>query len=187
MTIVNAILWRRLDLPGHEAARLDRQAPNWRLSGTAVFVQDVQPCRLDYVVVCDPRWQTLSVSVAGWLGQEAIALELLADGERRWWLNGNERPEVAGCLDIDLSFSPSTNLLPIRRLGLAVGESAEVTAAWLRFPELTLEPFRQIYRRMAAETYRFASADGEFVRDLTVNAAGLVTEYPGLWQMEAVT
>ena len=92
---------------------------------------------------------------------------------------------MMGCLDLDLNFSPSTNLLPIRRLALALGQSAEVKAAWLRFPSFTLEPFEQIYRRIADSTYRYESAGGRFVRDLPVNTAGFVTSYPDFWILEA--
>jgi hypothetical protein len=91
---------------------------------------------------------------------------------------------VAGCIDIDLGFSPSTNLLPIRQLSLAVGEEAEVRAAWLPFPSLMFELFSQVYRREGARTYRYESGGGTFVRMLEVNAAGFVTSYPGLWQAE---
>jgi uncharacterized protein len=91
---------------------------------------------------------------------------------------------VEGCIDIDLGFSPSTNLLPIRRLELAVGEEAAVTAAWLPFPSLVFERLPQVYRREGEGTYRYASSGGVFVRRLEVNPAGFVTSYPGLWQAE---
>lgn len=94
---------------------------------------------------------------------------------------------MAGCVDLDLNFSPSTNLLPIRRLELAVGQRTEVKAAWLRFPSFTLEPLDQLYRRIDAAVYRYESAGGKFVRDLQVDAAGFVTHYPGFWQIEEGT
>jgi hypothetical protein len=85
-------------------------------------------------------------------------------------------------VDLDLNFSPSTNLLPIRRLRLDVGQEAAVRAAWLRFPGFTLEPLEQRYRRTADDAYRYESAGGAFVRDLTVNDEGFVVRYPGLWE-----
>ena len=94
------------------------------------------------------------------------------------------QPAVQGCVDLDLNFSPSTNLLPIRRLSLEVGQEAEVRAAWLRFPSFKLEPHSQVYRRLDEFTYRYSSRGGEFVADLTVNECGLVTTYPGLWEAE---
>ncbi|HET8575877.1 MAG TPA: putative glycolipid-binding domain-containing protein, partial [Methylomirabilota bacterium] len=81
----------------------------------------------------------------------------------------------------------STNLLPIRRLGLAVGEEAEVKAAWLRFPGFALEPLGQVYRRISDQTYRYESAGGAFTTELPVNATGFVIAYPGFWTAEAVT
>lgn len=179
-----SILWRRLDRPGHEAARLVLRQSRWQLLGTAVFVHEQQACRLDYAVVCDPDWNTLSGRVAGWVGNETIDVEITVDSARRWRLNGVERPAVAGCIDLDLNFSPSTNLLPIRRLGLAIGREAEVEAAWLRFPSFTLERLPQRYRRTSEATYRYESAGGSFVTELQVDASGLVTRYPDFCEAE---
>jgi uncharacterized protein len=179
-----SILWRRLDQPGHESARLFFHHSSWHLTGTAVFVHDQQPCRLDYMVVCNAAWQTLSAKVAGWVGGQSIEIELVVDAARRWRLNGTECPDVAGCFDLDLNFSPSTNLLPIRRLGLAVGQAAAVRAAWLRFPSFSLEALEQLYRRIDVATYRYESAGGKFVTELQVDATGFVIHYPSFWQLE---
>jgi len=65
-----------------------------------------------------------------------------------------------------------------------VGARLSVRAAWLRFPELTLEPLDQIYERVSESQYRYESGGGSFVAMLEMNAAGLVTHYPGLWQVE---
>lgn len=180
------MLWHRLDRPGHEAARLFFQNSRWHLTGTAVFAHDRQPCRLDYLVVCDSKWQTLSGKVMGWIGSETIDIEVLVDAARRWRLNGVEHPEVAGCTDLDLNFSPSTNLLPVRRLNLFVGQEGRVRAAWLRFPSLALEPLEQLYRRIDDTTYGYESAGGKFVTELQVNATGFVTHYPNFWQVGEV-
>jgi hypothetical protein len=180
------IVWRRLELdhPGHEFCRLSLQNSTWHLSGTAVFAHDQQPCRLDYVLICSLKWETEFGAISGWIGTKAVSIDISVDPSRRWRLNGQEYPEVAGCIDLDLAFSPSTNMLPIRRLGLAIGQEAEVRAAWLRFPSFTLEPLEQIYRRLDASTYRYQIAGGSFVAELQVNASGFVTLYPNLWQVE---
>jgi len=180
------LLWRRLDLPGHEIVRLDAVDNGWRLSGTAVFADPRGPCKLDYLVLCDGAWQTNSAQVRGLAAGQDIDLSVSVDAERRWRLNGSECPAVEGCIDIDLGFSPSTNLLPIRRLKLAEGEESEVRAAWLLYPSLRFELLSQVYCRKAERTYRYESGGGAFVRTLEVNAAGLVTSYPGLWQAESV-
>lgn len=183
MSTPHLILWRWMDRPGHEAARLQQAAGGeWHLAGTSVFAYEGAPCRLDYLIVCDGRWRTVRARVDGWIGARAVVCEIAADADGRWRLNGEEVPEVAGCVDVDLNFSPSTNLLPIRRLELDVGGEGAVSAAWLRFPSLRLERLDQTYRRTGELSYRYESADGAFVRDIEVDEAGLVTRYPDFWE-----
>jgi hypothetical protein len=74
-----SILWRRLDRPGHESARLIRREAGWHLSGTAIFAHDGLPCRLYYQVVCDAEWQTLSGKVEGWVGERIVEIEISVD------------------------------------------------------------------------------------------------------------
>jgi hypothetical protein len=179
----SSILWRRIDVPGHEAARLVFRDGRWHLLGTAVFAHEGRGCRLDYRIACDERWRTVSARVSGWVGGEEVEIEI-AHADGRWTMNGAECPQVAGCTDVDLNFSPSTNLLPIRRLGLAVGEEGPAAAAWLRFPGLRLERLDQTYRRLGERAYRYESADGAFRRDIEVDDAGLVTRYPDFWEAE---
>jgi hypothetical protein len=187
MTLNQSILWRRLDSPGHEFAQLFFEDAVWSLTGTAIFAfghPQRRTARLDYLVVCDANWQTRSARVSGWVGDETVSIEISVDDARRWRLNGMEVREVEGCVDIDLNFSPSTNMLPIRRLRLNVGDEVSATAAWLSFPDFKLEPLDQSYRRVSNSGYRYESGGG-FVAQLSVNEAGFVTGYPNLWVVEA--
>jgi hypothetical protein len=183
--MASSILWRRIDLPGHEFATLAGGNDRWELAGTALFTHECQPCRLGYRIVCDAGWRTTSAHVRGTAGARRVELEIDVDATQRWRLNGVACPAVDGCIDIDLGFSPSTNLLPIRRLSLAVGQAADVRAAWLPFPTLEFAVLEQLYRREGEASYRYESAGGGFVRTLAVDAAGFVTDYPGLWTAES--
>jgi uncharacterized protein len=182
--MTHSILWRGIYLRGHEACRLYQVGSEWCLEGTAVFAGNDRPCRLSYLVACDSDWNTLRAAVSGWVGNDNVNIQLSVDTMRHWQLNGINKPAVNGCVDLDLNFSPSTNLLPIRRLKLEVGQQAEVNAAWLRFPSFELEPLSQVYTRIDTSTYRYSSRGGEFVRDLTIDQVGFVTNYPELWQIE---
>lgn len=173
------ILWRRLDRPGHEAARLVGQS----LIGAAVFAHEGSAVSLTYAVKCNPSWETEMARVSGWIGDSIVDLTVTVDASRRWRLNGVEVPAVEGCIDVDLNFSPSTNTLPIRRLQLDVGQQAVVRAAWLRFPSLALEVLEQTYRRLDRSRYRYES--GSFAADLDVNGQGLATAYANVWVAES--
>jgi len=60
--------------------------------------------------------------------------------------------------------------------------SGEFIAAWVRFPELTLEPLPQEYLRLGDRKYRYSSRGGAFVAELLVDEHDLVLEYEGFWQ-----
>jgi uncharacterized protein len=181
---VRTVVWKRQDLPGHEACRVLPLDTGWQLGGVAVLAYDGQACRLDYLIDCDPQWVTRSAVVTGWIGDRPISVTVVRDGAGQWQLNGRPIDGVAGCSDIDLNFSPSTNLLPIRRLNLAVGATARVRAAWLRFPSFALEPLEQSYTRLDERLYRYESAGGRFVADVTIDDAGLVIDYGSIWSRE---
>lgn len=183
---MTAILWTRLDRPGHEAARLERRRIMWQLGGSAVFAEAAAPVLLHYEVICDDGWYTRRASVKGFVGKRRINLRIEVDRERQWTLNRIPQPAVAGCIDLDLNFSPSTNVLPIRRLALAVGEEATVNAAWLRFPSFELETLPQVYRRIGPELYEYESGGGGFKAELHVNEHGFPIDYAGVWRMEAM-
>jgi hypothetical protein len=172
-------------MPGHDAVRLTER-DGWRLEGVAVFVHEGRGCCLRYSVDADREWRTRRARVQGWAGDEPIDLQIEASEAGQWSLDGVPQPAVSGCVDVDLAFTPATNTLPIRRLGLTPGESRPVTAAWLRFPELLLEPLEQVYARESLDGYRYESGGGSFRAALLVAPDGLVVRYPGLWEREAL-
>lgn len=184
-TEAHTILWRRLDQPGTEAAALLFRPPTWSLEGTVVVEEGGRPCRLDYAVVCDTAWHTLWARVNGWVGLTPVVHRVSRSTTGRWRHNGIERPDLDGCIDVDLAFTPSTNLIPIRRLSMPVGGSASVLTAWLRFPEFTFEVLSQVYHREGEKRYRYESDGGQFTAQLDVNDAGLITRYGDLWSAES--
>jgi len=180
----NAIVWKSIFLNGHEYCRIWHDSEFNYVSGSAVFSTDHRPTRLDYSIRCDSQWRSVSAEVSGWLGDEEVDIGIIVQNGV-WIMNDKEQKDVEGAIDVDLNFSPSTNLLPIRRLNLKVGDAAEVSAAWLRFPSFKLEPLPQIYRRIDEYSYRYESGGGTFVKELRVNSLGLVTSYPDIWEAES--
>jgi uncharacterized protein len=181
----HSILWRRIDTSGHETARVYGDEDGWYLDGSAIFLYEGSPCRLEYFIECDPDWSTRSATVDGWVGEDVIEHEISVNEDGIWYIDDQEIRTVEGCIDIDLNFSPITNLLPLRRLDLQNGDRETVSAAWLRFPSFELERLDQAYSRIDKSTVKYESRDGEFVRELKVNDAGLVLDYPDFWIAEA--
>jgi uncharacterized protein len=178
-----SVIWRRVDMPGHEAVRIYEGDEGWYVDGAAVFSFEGKPCRLEYLIECDPDWNTSFATVDGFVGEEVIAIEIESE-DGVWYLNGEEIGEVEGCTDIDLNFSPVTNLLPIKRLNLEVGGAETVRAAWLRFPSFSLESLEQVYTRKSESVFNYRSTTG-FEKDIAVDEFGVVVEYPDLWVRES--
>jgi uncharacterized protein len=179
------IVWRRIDIPGHEVATIVPAGDGWRVDGVAILVESGRPCRIDYEIRCDARWMTQRCVIRGHVAERPVRLDVERSATGVWSIDGVEVPALEGCDDIDLGFSPSTNLLPIRRLALSIGAHAVVRAAWIRFPELTAEVLVQGYTRTGAHRYVYESAGGAFRRELDVDTFGNVVDYPGLWRAEA--
>ena len=179
--------WRRLDAPGREESRIQQTPDGWRLAGELEADEAGVRAQLAYVIQCERDWRTRRAVVTGSASGAPIRFELAADGTGRWTLNEAPLPVVDGALDIDLGFTPATNLLPIRRLNLAVGARANVRTAWVRFPELRVEALEQSYQREADRVFHYdAWVDGErFQARLDTDEFGRVLLYEGLW--EAVT
>jgi hypothetical protein len=95
-------------------------------------------------------------------------------------------PDLDGCIDVDISSTPFTNTLPIRRLGLEPGESEELAVTYILVPELLVGAERQRYDCLEAQAegglYRFEALPSGFTAELPVDADGLVIDYPGLFR-----
>ena len=179
---IQTVLWTRRDQVSLEYFELREAAEDVRLSGTILTSHEGQPLRVAYTVYCDREWATRSVRVAVDYASTSRDLVLTVDDQRRWWSEGKELAGIAGCTDVDISLSPSTNTLPIRRLSLAPGESSDVVAAWIRFPDLVIERLQQRYQRTGESLYRYSSNGGAFTANIEVDDLGLVVRYPPAWE-----
>jgi hypothetical protein len=156
------------------------------LSGHVLLEHAGRPMEIHYRIETDERWRTLMVnsSLRNLPGNHDGRILLWSDGEGRWRSgegDGAHAPEFDGTFDVDLGFTPATNLLPIRRLSLDVGQSAPVRAVWLQFPEFQLQPFQQTYTRLTKDTYRYQS-EGGFESEITVDERGLPVTYRDGWE-----
>ena len=135
---------------------------------------------ISYEVDCDPLWQVRRVKI--WDTATGKNLELFADGSGMWTgPDGQPLPEFAGCIDVDIRATPFTNTLPVRRLQLNQGETASIRVVFIPLPGLTPLPVVQHYTNLGPQVYRYESETRDFVRDLTLDADGLVIDYPGLF------
>lgn len=179
--IVATAFWKRLDTEGHDSCRLIRKPDGWRLEGGAVFDHEGDAVQLAYVVDCDADWRTLSASVRGSVGLDELSFDIVSTSTGDWLLDGEKQPDAEGCIDLDLGFTPATNLIAIRRL--EPGSDADTPAPAAYYLEFTrkLGIVEQSYRRISPGRLHYRSPAYGYDETLTVSDIGFVTEYPGLW------
>ncbi len=176
------VVWKNLLFNGTDYCALWHTAEGWLLKGTGVGVlEDQRPMLVNYKIYCRENWLTHRVQVERTIGAEVRTLSLSVESRGVWHSSGQELRDVHGCDDIDLAVTPATNTLPIQRLKLQVGHRESVVAAWVKFPDLTVEPLSQRYTRLTKDTYRYESNTG-FSAEIVVDDLALVTAYPGGWK-----
>ncbi|GAA2566981.1 putative glycolipid-binding domain-containing protein [Winogradskya consettensis] len=201
VALPTSLFWERRDTVGAEHALVDSRT-GLAARGTVLAVDPIG-YTARYELRTDPSWVTTSLEVSteggGWGrtlrmestgGQWRITTSergdldaaLTAAGHAGAGLPGTEDTDLlAGAYDVDLTGSPLTNTLPIRRLGLLKAEPGiahRISVAWVLLPSLEVVQADQIYTAVSEGTVRFASET--FSADLTVDDEGFVRDYPGL-------
>lgn len=175
------IHWRALDRDGEDKCRLAQLEQGWMLVGHARFREDGGFAALDYVIRAAEDWRTTSADITGEYAGAPVALRLVR-GDGGWTVNEEPRPDLADAEDVDLSFTPATNLMPLNRLP-EVGR-LDTVAAWVRFPGPEVSPLRQSYTRERGGLVRYSDELAKAETHLAVNCHGFVTGYPGLWEAD---
>jgi hypothetical protein len=171
----HAVLWIRQDRPGNDACRFANAEGGFLIDGSAT---DADWNITRYRVRARDDGTTRRARIGA---DSRIFIRRAPDGV--WTSNGTEVPGLEEALDIDLGFTPATNTLALRRLNLAVGAEAEITAAWFDPADEQLKPMRQSYRRTGQTEYLYRSGTG-FQARLTVDAHHVVRDYDGLWRAQ---
>jgi hypothetical protein len=179
------ILWHCSRLSSSEHALLVESEDGYRLQGVAALPLGELPCHIDYTLTLDRLWRPVLARVTIITPHGAREIVLRSRHGAGWEVDGELVSQLDGCLDVDFGWTPATNTVPIRRLGLEVGQRASITAAWIRFPELDVVASEQWYRRLAPDRWQYTS--GEYDYQLVIEpATGLVLSYgDDLWRAAA--
>ena len=178
MTTEHVYRWRGLDPPSLEVLRLQQTAGG--IAAHSTLSVNVDPSyAVSYEWQIDASWSTV------WLrirleGEQERSLLIERSGDASWLVDGDERPDLDGCDEVDLSVTPFCNTLGLKRLA----GDGELTALYVSFPELTLQPSRQRYERLSSRAYRYVDlgAEAGFGAQIEVDADGIVTRYEGLFE-----
>lgn len=183
--------WRHLGLrAGFEIAHFATSTRDGmtRLWGNSLIVEDGVGYAVTYSVSVDENWKTCEATIETHTRESTRTTQLLRDERGSWTVDGRARPDLAGCIDIDLEASVVTNTLPIHRLGENSGVHA-LKAMYVR-SDCTVDVLDQTYDIPAIDSNRFHCAYTaprfDFTADLHYDETGLILDYPGLALREPV-
>jgi hypothetical protein len=189
LTMERQVMWSPWTGPGLEHLHLLQEQAGMLADGLILGVEEQVPFRVHYAIHCDLQWRLRAVHLSMPTGSSP-SLHLFTDGEGFWKTEDGEAiPSLEGCFDVDISATPFTNTLPIRRLALQPGSSATLSMAYIAIPQMHIEATQQRYTCLEVTSsggrYLYESlADGAswFTAELPVDRDGLVLDYPGLFR-----
>jgi hypothetical protein len=172
------VRWTTWDGDHEEHLTLRWENEGWTACG------DVERERVQYVLRLGPTWRVRQLLLFRDLDEPD--LWLATDGHSRWGeVNGAHRPELDGCVDLELACSPFPVTLPIRRLPLEVGDVAEVPVAAVDVETLAVEPEARRYERLGERHWRITPAPVGDVIEFDVDEHGVVVDQPGRFRRQA--
>jgi hypothetical protein len=178
------VVWEPVEYKGMEYLQLWQRDQSVEVESVVLGIEDRMAFRLNYRLLCDGQFSIQGFSVES-AGQEP--LDLITDGRGNWSnVEGHRLPQFTGCIDIDITATPFTNTLPIRRVHWEVGQIQEFKMLYITVPELMLSVSPQRYtcleKMEEGALFYFEVLDTGFTAELPVDAEGLVLDYPGLFK-----
>lgn len=172
--------WRPCQGLGLQTFRVRQVAEGYVAMGAIVAEDDAgEGYGLDVLLDLRADWTVRAAHFATTDGRE---LNLEHDGHGTWTSDGEALPQLDGCIDIDISATPLTNTLPVRRLKWRKGQSRELRMAYVQAPELQVFADAQRYTFLGERRFHFEAVDGDFAADISFDGHGLVADYPPLFQ-----
>lgn len=168
---------------GYEAVFIHSDDTGYRLDGHTVATEEDRPWVVRYAITLNQRWMTTEVRVWGWSPLRSRTVLLATDPAGHWTVNDAVVPELDGCIDVDLESSCCTNTIPVHRLQLGVGQSADAPAAYIRALDLSVQRLEQRYSLIdngASLRYDYHAPAFDFRAVLVYDESGLIIEYPGI-------
>lgn len=178
------ILWTGQRYHSTEHCILTENAVGNEIVSTIIGYSGGKIYKVDYEITTNEAWELRAASLKIQCNNKKQVIRI-ERGEDGVLLNGVIVPEYSDVKDIDISLTPFTNTLPINRLKLVDNEKQVIQVLYFDILEKEIKPVKQVYTKLGVDLYRYENFDKSFSADIRVDEQGLVSHYPGLFDMEA--
>lgn len=138
--------------------------------------------RIDYQLQLNYLWHTVSVIANSRQGEHTNALSFTSDTNGNWRFNGNAVEEFKDCIDVDISVTPFTNTLLIKRLKLNTNESRAIKVLYINLPKEELHVMEQRYTKLNDGSCLYQNIGSNFEAVISIDENGLVINYPEIFE-----
>ena len=142
--------------------------------------------RLEYHIKTNPQWETVFFEIKSQHSDQVNYFTFESDGKGNWMTDGRLAHQFQGCTDIDIPLTPFTNTLPINRLKLTPQASEHIQVIYIDLLAHRIERVTQKYTCLSETTYHYENVPNDFEAVITVDALGLVVDYPTLFVRTAL-
>ncbi|QBY00501.1 aldehyde dehydrogenase family protein [Rhodophyticola sp. CCM32] len=107
--MTRSIMWRRIDVAGHEACSINQSGPSHVISGMAIYAAESSSVRIVYSVTCNDEWECRAATVERWVGADTRMGSIVGPkvaarfGRPILELGGNNAMIVAPSADMDMA------------------------------------------------------------------------------------
>ncbi|EPY2274721.1 putative glycolipid-binding domain-containing protein [Clostridium sporogenes] len=180
------VMWKKFSGVGLEHLFLSKDDENIKVDSVILTMREDVPVHIFYNICCDLDWKVRRFDIQIFYKKYNNTV-LRSDGNGNWTTECDELVEdLNGCIDIDISATPFTNTIPIRRLLLKAGESKEIKVVYVDIYNYNLRPVNQRYTCLNSNIngykYRYENLNNGFTAEFFVDKEGFVIDYPDLFK-----
>lgn len=176
------IIWQAVKWTATEYFTLHDHGQGMLANGRINGAMADHPFSIHYEIEITADWRVSSFHIR----QEGLTqteLKLTSDLHGHWFDKDNNHIDAFDdCIDIDISLTPFTNTLPVKRLDFGAGESKLLDMLYIKLPEFELQKVQQRYTRTGVHEYLYENVTTDFSAEIPFDEEGIVKDYPGIFK-----
>src|SRR5215217_5571546 len=162
------IIWKSGHYHSQEHCVLSQAADGNTITATINGHFEKKIYEVSYTIRTNEAWEVISVVITSSVNAHITRWQLKREREQ-WLQNGEVLENAAAAIDIDISLTPFTNTLPIRRLQLQPGQQQVIQVIYFDILQEEVKTVKQIYTCLSAASYRYEDFDKNFQALLRTN------------------
>jgi hypothetical protein len=143
-------------------------------------IVEAEKIEVNYNMLLDNRWRVKGFQLDAIVGARRSHYQYITNGVGQWY-DKEAKQQFSGCYDMDITFTPLTNTLPINRLDWANQPSQQIKVLYVDVMEGQIRIDDQTYTKVNDTLFKFQNDGGRFTALIETDKSGLVTNYPELF------